>query len=458
MRTPLRPLTRRGLLTGTLGSAALLAAGGALAGCGTKGAKQTEAGLRAASDLSGHREEARLLQLAAVHGRRREGRDASGRPWTRSSRRPASRSPTPRTSTTTTSSSARSRTSSPACQTIDRDIMVLTDWMAARMIRLGWIQKLDKAKLPNVEKNLLPVAAQPAASTRDRSLAVPWQSGLTGIAYNAQGDQGGPDRRRAAHPPRPQGQGDRAVRDARHHGPDAAVQRQRPGQLHRRRSSTPRWRSCKKAVRLRPDPQVHRQRLRARTSPRATSPPASRWSGDVIQLGFENEKIKFVDPEEGLMLWSDNMLVPNKATHKGNAEKLINYYYDPEVAAELAAYVNYICPVQGAQDEMAKIDPELANNPLIFPDDGDAGEGRRSSWPSPRRRRGSTRRKFQQVDRGVSGMADRRGAGRRSSPGQPHQEVRHLHRGGRPQPDHPAGLVLRPARRRPAAARPRRCA
>ncbi|HEU0040841.1 MAG TPA: extracellular solute-binding protein, partial [Jiangellaceae bacterium] len=94
---------------------------------------------------------------------------------------------------------------------------------------------------------------------------------------------------------------------------------------------------------------------------------AMAWSGDVIQLQFENPDIKFVAPEEGLSLWSDNMLVPNKATHKANAEALMDHYYDPAVAAELAAWVNYICPVAGAQEEMVNIDPELAENPLIFP-------------------------------------------------------------------------------------------
>ena len=62
------------------------------------------------------------------------------------------------------------------------------------------------------------------------------------------------------------------------------------------------------------------------------------------------------------------MLVPNKATHKANAESLMNYYYDPEVAAKLAAWVNYICPVEGAKQAMEKIDPSLVDNPLIFPD------------------------------------------------------------------------------------------
>ncbi|HLL07640.1 MAG TPA: extracellular solute-binding protein, partial [Nocardioidaceae bacterium] len=93
------------------------------------------------------------------------------------------------------------------------------------------------------------------------------------------------------------------------------------------------------------------------------------WSGDVIQLQFGDPKFNFVAPEEGLALWSDNMLVPNKATHKTNAEKLMNYYYDPEIAAKLAAWVNYICPVEGAREAMKDIDASLMDNQLIFPDE-----------------------------------------------------------------------------------------
>ena len=76
------------------------------------------------------------------------------------------------------------------------------------------------------------------------------------------------------------------------------------------------------------------------------------------------------------MIWSDNMLVPNKASHKANAEQLMNYYYDAKVAAELAAWVNYICPVKGAQAEMEKIDKDLAANPLIFPDAATLGKSK----------------------------------------------------------------------------------
>jgi spermidine/putrescine transport system substrate-binding protein len=68
------------------------------------------------------------------------------------------------------------------------------------------------------------------------------------------------------------------------------------------------------------------------------------------------------------MLWTDNMLVPSVAQHKKNAEAVMNYYYDPVVAAEVAAYVQYISPVAGAKEAMADIDPSLVDNQWIFPD------------------------------------------------------------------------------------------
>jgi len=92
------------------------------------------------------------------------------------------------------------------------------------------------------------------------------------------------------------------------------------------------------------------------------------WSGDIIQAQAKNPYLKFVMPDEGLMIWSDNLLVPKASPAASAVAKLIDYYYQPEVAARVAAWVNYICPVQGAQEEMEKLDPDLAANPLIFPD------------------------------------------------------------------------------------------
>jgi spermidine/putrescine transport system substrate-binding protein len=62
------------------------------------------------------------------------------------------------------------------------------------------------------------------------------------------------------------------------------------------------------------------------------------------------------------------MLIPNKARHKTNAERLIDYYFEPQPAAELAAYINFVCPVDGVKDHLARIDEDAANNPLILPD------------------------------------------------------------------------------------------
>ncbi len=107
------------------------------------------------------------------------------------------------------------------------------------------------------------------------------------------------------------------------------------------------------------------------------------WSGDIIQLQFDNPDIKFVAPEEGLALWSDNMLVPNKAAHKANAEELMNYYYEPEVAATLAAWVNYICPVEGAKQAMEKIDSEPRRQPADLPDEATLAKAQGLHGPRP---------------------------------------------------------------------------
>jgi len=62
-------------------------------------------------------------------------------------------------------------------------------------------------------------------------------------------------------------------------------------------------------------------------------------------------------------------MIPSTSPNKKSAEALINFYYQPEIAARLSNYITYVCPVQGAKEAMAKINPKQVNNPLIFPDD-----------------------------------------------------------------------------------------
>jgi len=92
------------------------------------------------------------------------------------------------------------------------------------------------------------------------------------------------------------------------------------------------------------------------------------WSGDVLQAQLRNPYLKFVVPEEGMTIWSDDLLVPVASPHAGAVAEMIGWFYQPQVAARVAAWVNYICPVEGAQQAMERIDPDLALSPLIFPD------------------------------------------------------------------------------------------
>ena len=98
------------------------------------------------------------------------------------------------------------------------------------------------------------------------------------------------------------------------------------------------------------------------------------WSGDVINL-LGGGKYKWVPPEEGFALWTDNMLVPNKAEHKTNAETLMNFYYDPVNAAKLSAWNYYFCPVAGAQEEIGQFDKSAAKSDFIFLDDATLENG-----------------------------------------------------------------------------------
>jgi spermidine/putrescine transport system substrate-binding protein len=251
------------------------------------------------------------------------------------------------------------------CKSTGRDIMTLTDWMAARMVNLGWLQKLDKAKIPNVESNLVSTLRSPSWDKK-RDYSVPWQSGLTGIAYNSKLTK--EVRSFDELLTRPDLKGKVSLLSEMHDtmlfmllldgaDPEKFTSDQFGSAIDRLKKATD-------AGQIR----AFTGNEYAQDLAKGNIVACEAWSGDIIQLQFDNPDIKFVAPEEGLALWSDNMLVPNKAGHKANAEKLMNYYYDPEVAATLAAWVNYICPVEGAKQAMEKVDSSLVDNKLIFPD------------------------------------------------------------------------------------------
>lgn len=249
-----------------------------------------------------------------------------------------------------------------SCSSSKRDLFALTDWMAARMIQVGWIQKLDPARVPNLHANIIDSLAKPDWDPK-RDFSAPWQSGLTGIAYN----KSKVDEVKSFK--------DLLTRkDLKGRISLLTEMRDTMGFLLMIEGADPenftkaQWEAAIELLRkARGDGQV-----RSFTGNEYVQDLASgnivaceAWSGDIANAGDEN--LVWLPPEEGIMIWADNMLVPNLATHKANAEEWINFYYEPEVAAKLAAYNSFICPVKGAQEAMEKVDPDQVENELIFP-------------------------------------------------------------------------------------------
>jgi spermidine/putrescine transport system substrate-binding protein len=250
-----------------------------------------------------------------------------------------------------------------SCQTTKRDMIVLTDWMAARLIEVGWIQPIDAAKVPNLHQNIIDSLAHPEWDP-ERKYSAPWQSGLTGLAYN---------KKYLKKPVKTFGEL-LTRKDLNGRVTMLTELRDTMGLIMLAQGADPanftdhQWSAAMEALtKATSDSQIRRftgndyvQDLSA-----GNVLACEAWSGDIANAGDDN--LVFVPPEEGMMIWADNMLIPNLATHQANAEKWIDYYYDPEIAARLADYNQYICPVKGAQQAMEKVDPDNVDNPLIFP-------------------------------------------------------------------------------------------
>jgi spermidine/putrescine transport system substrate-binding protein len=256
-----------------------------------------------------------------------------------------------------------------AGQDIGRDIVVLTDWMAAQWIRKGYAQKFDRAWVPNA-RNLIDKLAN-VAFDPERDQSLPWQSGYAGLGFNTELLQkltGKTEIRTIAELWDPALKGRVTI---------LSEMRDSVGVVMLEQGNDPAdfteddFNAAIAELQKQMDAGQIRQvsgndYIAAMENGDVVA--AIGWSGDVAALG---DPYKFVIPESGGTLWTDNMLVPAMARHRNNAERLMDYYYDPAVSAELAAWVQYICPVKGAQEEMAKLDPSLVENPFIFPTDKD---------------------------------------------------------------------------------------
>jgi spermidine/putrescine transport system substrate-binding protein len=250
-------------------------------------------------------------------------------------------------------------------QSIHRDIIVMTDssGIPARLIQLGWVEKLVKSAIPNM-KNLLPVQRHPAWDP-NRDYSLPWQSGMTGIGYDPK-KVGGEltsveqlltDKKLKGKVTLLTELGDTIGLVMLANGDD-------PG------SVTPK--AFNKAVAM-IQKAVDSGQIRQFTGndyapllAKGDVWAAFAWSGDMVQLRADHPGLKWNLPDSGGMIWTDNMLIP-KGGNAYTASVYMNYYYAPKIAAEVEDYVNYISPVAGAGTVLKRSDPSVGKNPLIFP-------------------------------------------------------------------------------------------
>jgi spermidine/putrescine transport system substrate-binding protein len=250
-------------------------------------------------------------------------------------------------------------------QNAGRDIIVLTDssGLPARMIKLGWLEKLDKSAIPNM-KNLLPVQQHPNWDP-NRDYSLPWQSGMTGIGYDPKKvggeltsvDQLLTDKKLKG-----------KVTLLTEFGDTIGLVMLANGDDPSKVTSAGFQKAVDKIQKAVDSGQI-RQFTGNDYAPLLAKGDVwacFAWSGDMVQLQADHPGLRWNLPESGGMIWTDNMLIP-KGGDVFTASTYMNYYYDPKVAAEVEDYVNYICPVKGADVVLRKTDPAVAKNTLIFP-------------------------------------------------------------------------------------------
>ncbi len=244
-----------------------------------------------------------------------------------------------------------------------RSLFVVTDWMAAKMKELGYLQEFDPAGIPNFEKNLADNLRAPDYDP-GRDYMAPWQSGMTGLIVNK---ELAPEVRSICDLFDPQYKGKvEMLNELR----DTVPLVMKCEGVDPNEADEADWlKAIEKIGEAAGSGQIRRFTGNDYAADLTNGNAAAviGWSGDAVQLQADNPNIEFRMPTEGCILWSDNMVIPVGAPNPTAAEAWINYVYDPVNQAQIVAYVNYVSPVEGAKEVLLKEEPEVAENPLIFP-------------------------------------------------------------------------------------------
>lgn len=243
------------------------------------------------------------------------------------------------------------------------DIITMTDWMAGRLIRLGWVETIDTSGMVNFPKNLEKVYLDRSFDIGAKMTA-PWQSGMTGLGFDS-ASTGDLTSVEAFWDPKFKGKVDYLDEMRDTIGLSAISLGIDPATITDDQFNQ----ALAKVETAIKDKQVRTIKGNDYLTDLASGDAvlSMSWSGDIVQLKLTKDTMAFNVPTEGGMLWTDNMMIPKGAANKKQAEAFIDFYYDPAIAAQVEDFVNYVCPVVGAKDALIAINPDNANNPLIFP-------------------------------------------------------------------------------------------
>jgi spermidine/putrescine transport system substrate-binding protein len=249
------------------------------------------------------------------------------------------------------------------------DLVVLTDWMAAKVIDAGWAEAIDPAHVPtamaNIRDELKGLVWDP-----DMKYHFPWQSGATGVGYNAKST--GRDLTSIGDLFDPAFKGKvTLLTELRDTYPLIFLYLQSQGKAPAKPASEMNADDAK-LVNEFLQPYVDNGHIKAFTGNEYLQDFGSGdvwaaivWSGDLASSGGPDDV--FVYPDEGSMAWNDNMVIPKAAENKYTAELMMDFVYDVDRAARLANFIWYISPVKGVVEAIKELDAELAENPLLFP-------------------------------------------------------------------------------------------
>ncbi|MDQ3619968.1 MAG: spermidine/putrescine ABC transporter substrate-binding protein [Actinomycetota bacterium] len=255
-------------------------------------------------------------------------------------------------------------------QAIEWDIIVVTDWMIARMVRLGYLEELDHSLLSNFEANAGQIYKDPVYDPGNAH-SIPWQSGITGIGYNPELTGGEITSFNQLFEPALKGKVG-MFKEMR----DTFTLTLLSMNIDPQEASIADVEAATDKLIEQREQGIVRQYYGneyADALLRGDLAATMAWSGDVFQLQFDNPDLRFVVPDEGGVLWVDNMAIPQNAANPIDAHTFMNFVYGPEIAAQITGWVNYICPVPAAQDlllEQGKKDSyykTVAESPLVFP-------------------------------------------------------------------------------------------